>query len=59
MQFIGPMTEYGACQQYPSGCTGINSPPDQSWRTLYGLLNSDARTSGEYLPYLTDIRYLE
>jgi hypothetical protein len=57
MQFIGPMSQYQACLQR-GGCNSINNTPQQAWTQLYTLLNEDARTDDEALPYLTDIFWL-
>jgi hypothetical protein len=57
MQFIGPMSQYQACLQR-GGCATIDNKPEQAWQQLYDLLNGDPRTSGEALPYLTDILWL-
>jgi hypothetical protein len=57
MEFIGPMSQYQACLQR-GGCTGINNTAGQAWKQLYALLNGDARTDGEALPYVTDIFWL-
>jgi hypothetical protein len=57
MQFIGPMSQYQACLQR-GGCNTINNTPQQAWNQLNSLLNGDPRTSGERLPYLTDIFWL-
>ena len=57
MQFVGPMTETQACEQ-EGGCPGIDNPPAAAWWQLYNLLNGDWRTTGEALPYSTDIKWL-
>jgi hypothetical protein len=55
--FIGTMTTYQACVQYPSGCTGINNYPTVGWQQLYNLINGDSRTY-DNLTYSTDIKWL-
>jgi hypothetical protein len=57
MEFIGPMAQYQACLQR-GGCSTIDNTADQAWKQLYTLLNGDARTAGETLPYATDILWL-
>lgn len=57
MQFIGPMSQFQACLQR-GGCGGINNTAAQAWKQLYNLLNGDARTAGEAMPYVTDILWL-
>ncbi len=57
IQFVGPITETQACQQ-EGGCPGIDNPPNNAWWQLFNLLNGDWRTSGEALPFLTDIKWL-
>jgi hypothetical protein len=57
IQFVGPMSQYQACQQR-GGCSTIDNTPEQAWWQLYNLLNNDWRTAGETLPYLTDIKWL-
>lgn len=57
IQFVGPMSQYQACQQR-GGCNTIDNSPEDAWWQLYNLLNGDARTDGQTLPYLTDIKWL-
>lgn len=60
IQFIGPMTQTGACQQYPeSSCTILGNTPTQAWWQLHNLLNGDPATAGEALSFPSDIRYME
>jgi hypothetical protein len=59
IQFVGPLTQQGACQQFPeSECIPLGNTPEQAWWQLYNLLNNNASTSGEMLRFPSDIRYL-
>lgn len=59
IQFVGPLTQQGACQQFPeSECIPLGNTPEQAWWQLYNLLNHNASTSGEMLRFPSDIRYL-
>ena len=59
IQFIGVMTQQGACQQFPeSECVPLGNTPEQGWWQLYNLLNGDWRTAGEQLLHPSDIRYI-
>jgi hypothetical protein len=55
--FIGTMTSYQACVQYPSGCSGIDNYPTVGWQQLYNLVNRDMRTY-DSITYSTDIKWL-
>lgn len=55
MQIQGVMTQWQACQQYPSGCgPGLDNRPEEGWQQLYDELARDARTKQE-LRWSTDI----
>lgn len=58
--FIGVMTTYGACQQYPdSACPYIDNTPQAGWTQLYNLVNGDSMATWDSIPYVTDIRWWE
>ena len=58
MQFVGPMTQTQACEQEGSCLQQLENPPADAWWQFYNLLNGDARTAGEALPFSTDIKWL-
>lgn len=56
MNILGPMTEYGACQQ--RGCvSGFDNTPSAGYSELYSALNANPSTA-QSLPWLTDIQWL-
>ena len=58
--FIGVMTTYGACQQYPdSSCPYIDNTPQEGWTQLYNLVNGTNTATWDSIPYVTDIRWWE
>lgn len=59
--FMGVMTTYGACQQYPEeSCQYIDNTPSEGWTQLYNLVNSRTSPSTwDDLPYVTDIQWTE
>lgn len=58
--FIGVMTTYGACQQYPdSVCPYIDNTPQEGWTQLYDLVNGSNLSTWDSIPYVTDIRWWE
>jgi hypothetical protein len=56
MNFVAALTQYHACLQIPSGCSGMDNTPGQGWTQLYDQLNSDSRSADTSF-YSTDIRY--
>ena len=54
--FVGVMTNYTACQQYPeAACEYIDNTPEQGWTQLNSYVNgTDPRTYDD-IPYVTDI----
>lgn len=63
MIMAGALTQFGACQQYPTDAACPKPPkqptntPAQGWQQLYDSLNGDPQTV-QSLPWLTDIRHL-
>jgi len=58
--FIGVMTTYGACQQYPdSSCPYIDNTPEEGWTQLYQKVNGGDESTWDSIPYATDIRWWE
>ena len=58
--FIGVMTTYGACQQYPdSSCPYIDNTPAEGWTQLYNLVNGSNLSTWDSIPFVTDIRWWE
>lgn len=58
--FIGAMTTFGACQQYPdSSCPYIDNTPAEGWTQLYNLVNGSNLSTWDSIPYVTDIRWWE
>ncbi len=58
--FIGVMTTYGACQQYPdSQCPYIDNTPEEGWTQLYNLVNGTDTSTYDSIPYVTDILWWE
>jgi hypothetical protein len=58
--FIGVMTTYVACQQYPdASCPYIDNTPEEGWTQLYRLVNGSDTSTWDSIPYVTDIRWWE
>lgn len=58
--FIGVMTQYGACQQYPDDtCPVLDNTPEEGWQQLYDRVNGSNMNTWDSIPYATDIRWWE
>ena len=61
IDYIGPMTQYGACQVRSSdyGCSSgqTNNTPNQGWTQLFNELNKDPLTAQSILRWVTDITW--
>jgi hypothetical protein len=58
--FIGVMTTYGACRQYPEdACEYIDNTPDEGWTQLYDRVNGIDQKTWDSISYETDICWLE
>lgn len=55
MNFVGTMTQSGACRQV--GCdASLDNTPEQGWTQLWLELNKDSRTAVT-MPWVTDIEW--
>ena len=57
MDFTGVFTQWLACQQFPSGCAGIDNTPDQAYQQLFFELGKFPTTAQD-LRWKTDIRWI-
>jgi hypothetical protein len=58
--FIGVMTTYTACKQYPdASCPYIDNTPAEGWTQLYKLINGSDTSTWDSIPFVTDIRWWE
>lgn len=58
--FVGVMTNYTACQQYPeSACQYIDNTPEEGWTQLNSLVNGADYTTYDAIPYVTDIGWTD
>lgn len=58
--FVGVMTNYTACQQYPeASCEYIDNTPEEGWLQLNGYVNGTDFTTYDDFPYVTDIGWVQ
>ena len=55
--FVGVLTTYAACQQYPSGCEQIDNTPEEGWTQLNNLVNGSDLTTYDSFPFVSDIEW--
>lgn len=55
--FPGLMTEWQACQQYPSGCDQIDNTPQEGYNQLMSELAYWPQTEQGEIPLVTDIKW--
>jgi hypothetical protein len=59
MDFVGPMTQYQACQVRTSdtSCVYMDNTPEEGWAQLFDAINSDPLTRQDLLRWVTDITW--
>jgi hypothetical protein len=56
IRFSAAMSQYQACRDVGSSCSGEDNTPAQSWTQLTNAMNSNSRTAGS-ISYSTEVSY--